>query len=157
MADIVASTEGSDVLRLSALFNRILGEEKIRLSLPVQLLCDAMMGARPDFLLAVNTQGIILFASSACSELAGVSGQALEGEVFETFLDIEDRTRFRQFMADSVLPMAGKSFSKLGPLDVRIAPLGKTSSNTIRWAALRVGSIDLLPDSRHQDALFFSA
>lgn len=94
MADIVASTEGSDVLRLSALFNRILGEEKIRLSLPVQLLCDAMMGARPDFLLAVNTQGIILFASSACSELAGVSGQALEGEAFETLLDIEDRTRF---------------------------------------------------------------
>ena len=114
MADIVASTEGSDVLRLSALFNRILGEEKIILSLPVQLLCDAMMGARPDFLLAVNTQGIILFASSACSELAGVSGQALE-EAFETLLDIEDRTRFRQFMADSVLPMAGKSFSKFGP------------------------------------------
>ena len=28
MADIVASTEGSDVLRLSALFNGILGEEK---------------------------------------------------------------------------------------------------------------------------------
>ena len=76
MADIVASTEGSDVLRLSALFNRILGEEN-HLALPVQLLCDAMMGARPDFLLAVNTQGT--FCSPAVrSELAGVS-QALEG------------------------------------------------------------------------------
>ena len=114
-----------------------------------------MMGARPDFLLAVNTQGINLFASSACSELAGVSGQASEREAFETLLDIEDRTRFRQFIADSVLPMAGKSFSKFGPLDVRIAAIGKTSTNTIRWAALRVGSIDLLPDSHHQDALFF--
>ena len=95
MSDVVASTEGSDVLRLSALFNRILGEEKISLSLPVQLLCDAMIGARPDFLLAVNAQGTILFASSACSELAGVSCQALQGEAFETLLDMEDRPSFR--------------------------------------------------------------
>ena len=80
MAEAVASSEESDVMRLAALFNRILGEDKIRLSPPVQMLCDAMIGTRPDFLLAVNTQGTILFASSACLKLSGMSAEALEGE-----------------------------------------------------------------------------
>ena len=155
MADEVRNGDESDVGRLVALFNRTLGEDFISLSLPVQLLCDAMIAARPDFLLAVNAQGTILFASSACSELAGISAQTLEGVAFETLVDMQDRADYREFLADTVLPLAGTSFSKLGPLDVRIAPIGGTSSNPIRWTALRVGSIDLLPDSSVDEALFF--
>jgi hypothetical protein len=60
MADVLVGSEGSDVKRLAALFNRILGAETISLSPPVQMLCDAMIGARPDFLFAVNAQGTIL-------------------------------------------------------------------------------------------------
>ena len=155
MAGAVASSEGSDVVRLAALFNRILGEEKIRLSPPVQMLCDAMIGARPDFLLAVNTQGTIRFASSACLKLSGMSAEALEGEAFETLLDVRDRPDYQQFLADSVLPLAGQSFSRLGPLDVRLAPVVEAQTGPIRWAALRVGSIDLLPNPDSNNALFF--
>jgi len=43
MADAVASSEGSDVARLAALVNRVLGEDKISLSPPIQMLCDAMI------------------------------------------------------------------------------------------------------------------
>ena len=49
----------------------------------------------------------------------------------------------------------GKPFSKLGPLDVRIAPVGETTSDSIRWAALRAGSIDLFPNPGSNTALFF--
>ena len=119
------------------------------------MLCDAMIGARPDFLFAVNAQGTILFASSTCLELAGVSAQTLEGEAFETLVDVQDRTDYRQFFADTLLPLVGKPFSKLGPLDVRIAPVGETTSDSIRWAALRAGSIDLFPNPDSNNALFF--
>ena len=132
MAEAVASSEESDVMRLAALFNRILGEDKIRLSPPVQMLCDAMIGTRPDFLLAVNTQGTILFASSACLKLSGMSAEALEGEAFETLLDVRDRPDYQQFLADSVLPLAGQSFSRLGPLDVRIAPAVEAQRGQLR-------------------------
>ena len=115
MADVLVGSEGSDVKRLAALFNRILGAETISLSPPVQMLCDAMIGARPDFLFAVNAQGTILFASSTCLELAGVSAQTLEGEAFETLIDVQDRTDYRQFFADTLLPLVGEPFSKLGP------------------------------------------
>ena len=56
MADVLVGSEGSDVKRLAALFNRILGAETISLSPPVHMLCDAMIGARPDFLFVVNAQ-----------------------------------------------------------------------------------------------------
>ena len=38
MSDVTAISAESDVVCLSALFNQILGEEKIQMSLPVQLL-----------------------------------------------------------------------------------------------------------------------
>ncbi len=156
MADAVASGEGSDAKRVAALFNRVLGEETISLSPPIQMLCDAMIEGRPDFLLAVNAQGTIQFASGACSELVGVGAQTLEGEAFETLLDVQDRPDYRQFFADTILPLAGQSFSRLGPLDLRIAPVVEEQKSPIRWVALRVSSIDLPPDAGSNVLFFFS-
>ena len=38
---------------------------------------------------------------------------------------------------------------------MRIAPVGETTSDSIRWAALRAGSIDLFPNPDSNNALFF--
>ena len=135
MADVLVGSEGSDVKRLAALFNRILGAETISLSPPVQMLCDAMIGARPDFLFAVNAQGTILFASSTCLELAGVSAQTLEGEAFETLIDVQDRTDYRQFFCGYLAAVGGEAIFKAWTLrcayrpcrrdHVRLDPMGR--------------------------------
>ena len=43
---------------------------------------------------------------------------------FEALLVAEDRHRYQLFMNQSVIPLAGSSFSKLGPLDVRVRIAG---------------------------------
>ena len=114
-----------------------------------------MISARPDFLFAANSQGTILFASKACSRLAGVNAQTLEGEAFETILDMQDRPNFRRFF-EGRDPVGENPFSKVGPLNLRLAKNSEMSSNPIRSVALRVGSINLLPDASSQEPLFFS-
>ena len=58
-------------------------------------------------------------------------------------------------MNESVIPLAGSSFSKLGPLDVRVRIAGDANPEDFRWVALRVASVDLLQGSNQQHALFF--
>ena len=67
---------------------------------------------------------------------------------------MQDRPNFRRFLRRD-LPLGENPFSKVGPLDLRLAKNSEMSSNPIRSVALRVGSINLLPDASSQEPLFF--
>lgn len=148
------STESS---RLMEPINRALGEDRVNLSSEMQRILDALMKARPDFLLMVSSEGVILFASEACGDLFGIEASALFGRIFHSLIAERDQREFDQFMADRVLPLAGQSFSRIGPLDLRVARNGVTKGASARWISLRVASIDLLQAlETHQSLFFFS-
>ena len=121
----------------------------------VQQICNTLISARPDYLMLVNAQGQIRFASDACEDLVGIAGAALEDHTFDSLLVAEDRHSYQHFMNENVIPLAGSSFSKLGPLDLRVRIAGETKPEAFRWVALRIASVDLLRGSNQQHALFF--
>ena len=121
----------------------------------VQQICNTLISARPDYLMLVNARGQIRFASDACEDLVGIAGAALEDHTFDSLLVAEDRHSYQHFMNESVIPLAGSSFSKLGPLDLRVRIAGETKPEAFRWVALRIASVDLLRGSNQQHALFF--
>ena len=66
-----------------------------------------------------NARGQICFASDVCQDLLGLSGTSLEQRTFDSLLVVDDRHSYQHFMRENVMPLAGRSFSKLGPVDVR--------------------------------------
>ena len=145
----------SDASRLTQLINHAMGSVVIDMQPNVQQICNTLISARPDYLMLVNAQGQIRFASDACEDLVGIAGAALEDHTFDSLLVAEDRHSYQHFMNESVIPLAGSSFSKLGPLDVRVRIAGETKPEAFRWVALRIASVDLLRGSNQQHALFF--
>ena len=145
----------SDACRLTQLINHAMGSVVIDMQPNVQQICNTLISARPDYLMLVNAQGQIRFASDACEDLVGIAGAALEDHTFDSLLVAEDRHSYQHFMNESVIPLAGSSFSKLGPLDVRVRIAGETKPEAFRWVALRIASVDLLRGSNQQHALFF--
>jgi diguanylate cyclase (GGDEF)-like protein len=145
----------SDASRLTQLINHAMGSVVIDMQPNVQQICNTLISARPDYLMLVNAQGQIRFASDACEDLVGIAGAALEDHTFDSLLVAEDRHSYQHFMNESVIPLAGSSFSKLGPLDVRVRIVGETKPEAFRWVALRIASVDLLRGSNQQHALFF--
>ena len=145
----------SDASRLTQLINHAMGSVVIDMQPNVQQICNTLISARPDYLMLVNAQGQIRFASDACEDLVGIAGAALEDHTFDSLLVVEDRHSYQHFMNESVIPLAGSSFSKLGPLDVRVRIAGETKPEAFRWVALRIASVDLLRGSNQQHALFF--
>ena len=145
----------SDASRLTQLINHAMGSVVIDMQPNVQQICNTLISARPDYLMLVNAQGQIRFASDACEDLVGIAGAALEDHTFDSLLVAEDRHSYQHFMNESVIPLAGSSFSKLGPLDLRVRIAGETKPEAFRWVALRIASVDLLRGSNQQHALFF--
>jgi diguanylate cyclase (GGDEF)-like protein len=145
----------SDASRLTQLINHAMGSVVIDMQPNVQQICNTLISARPDYLMLVNARGQIRFASDACEDLVGIAGAALEDHTFDSLLVAEDRHSYQHFMNESVIPLAGSSFSKLGPLDVRVRIVGETKPEAFRWVALRIASVDLLRGSNQQHALFF--
>jgi diguanylate cyclase (GGDEF)-like protein len=145
----------SDASRLTQLINHAMGSVVIEMQPNVQQICNTLISARPDYLMLVNARGQIRFASDACEDLVGIAGAALEDHTFDSLLVAEDRHSYQHFMNESVIPLAGSSFSKLGPLDVRVRIVGETKPEAFRWVALRIASVDLLRGSNQQHALFF--
>ena len=145
----------SDASRLTQLINHAMGSVVIDMQPNVQQICNTLISARPDYLMLVNAQGQIRFASDACEDPVGIAGAALEDHTFDSLLVAEDRHSYQHFMNESVIPLAGSSFSKLGPLDVRVRIVGETKPEAFRWVALRIASVDLLRGSNQQHALFF--
>ena len=145
----------SDASRLTQLINHAMGSVVINMQPNVQQICNTLISARPDYLMLVNAQGQIRFASDACEDLVGIAGAALEDHTFDSLLVAEDRHSYQHFMNESVIPLAGSSFSKLGPLDLRVRIAGETKPEAFRWVALRIASVDLLRGSNQQHALFF--
>ena len=145
----------SDASRLTQLINHAMGSVVIDMQPNVQQICNTLISARPDYLMLVNARGQIRFASDACEDLVGIAGAALEDHTFDSLLVAEDRHSYQHFMNESVIPLAGSSFSKLGPLDVRVRIAGETKPEAFRWVALRIASVDLLRGSNQQHALFF--
>jgi diguanylate cyclase (GGDEF)-like protein len=145
----------SDASRLTQLINDAMGSVVIDMQPNVQQICNTLISARPDYLMLVNAQGQIRFASDACEDLVGIAGAALEDHTFDSLLVAEDRHSYQHFMNESVIPLAGSSFSKLGPLDLRVRIAGETKPEAFRWVALRIASVDLLRGSNQQHALFF--
>ena len=145
----------SDASRLTQLINHAMGSVVIDMQPNVQQICNTLISARPDYLMLVNAQGQIRFASDACEDLVGIAGAALEDHTFDSLLVAEDRHSYQHFMNESVIPLAGSSFSKLGPLDLRVRIAGETKPEALRWVALRIASVDLLRGSNQQHALFF--
>ena len=121
----------------------------------VQQIYDTLIAARPDYLMSVNAQGQIRFASDACQDLLGLSGASLEQRTFDSLLVADDRHSYQHFMRETIMPLAGRSFSKLGPVDLRVKVSGEADPEFFRWVALRVASVDLLRGSDQQHALFF--
>ena len=101
-----------------------MGSVVIDMQSSIQQMCNTLISARPDHLMLVDAQGRIRFASDHCEDLVGIAGVALEGRSFEALLVAEDRHSYQVFMNESVIPLAGSSFSKLGPLDVRVRIAG---------------------------------
>ena len=134
----------SDASRLTQLINHAMGSVVIDMQPNVQQICNTLISARPDYLMLVNAQGQIRFASDACEDLVGIAGAALEDHTFDSLLVAEDRHSYQHFMNESVIPLAGSSFSKLGPLDLRVRIAGETKPEAFRWVALRIASVDLL-------------
>ena len=145
----------SDASRLTQLINHAMGSGVIDMQPNVQQICNTLISARPDYLMLVNARGQIRFASDACEDLVGIAGAALEDHTFDSLLVAEDRHSYQHFMNESVIPLAGSSFSKLGPLDLRVRIAGETKPEAFRWVALRIASVDLLRGSNQQHALFF--
>ena len=145
----------SDASRLTQLINHAMGSVVIDMQPNVQQICNTLISARPDYLMLVNAQGQIRFASDACEDLVGIAGAAPEDHTFDSLLVAEDRHSYQHFMNESVIPLAGSSFSKLGPLDLRVRIAGETKPEAFRWVALRIASVDLLRGSNQQHALFF--
>ena len=145
----------SDASRLTQLINHAMGSVVIDMQPNVQQICNTLISARPDYLMLVNARGQIRFASDACEDLVGIAGAALEDHTFDSLLVAEDRHSYQHFMNESVIPLAGSSFSKLGPLDLRVRIAGETKPEAFRWVALRIASVDLLRGSNQQHALFF--
>lgn len=145
----------SDASRLTQLINHAMGSVVIDMQPNVQQICNTLISARPDYLMLVNARGQIRFASDACEDLVGIAGAALEDHTFDSLLVAEDRHSYQHFMNESVIPLAGSSFSKLGPLDVRVRIVGEAKPEAFRWVALRIASVDLLRGSNQQHALFF--
>ena len=145
----------SDASRLTQLINDVMGSVVIDMQSSIQQMCNTLISARPDHLMLVDAQGRIRFASDHCEDLVGIAGVALVGRSFEALLVAEDRHSYQVFMNESVIPLAGSSFSKLGPLDVRVRIAGDANPEDFRWVALRVASVDLLQGSNQQHALFF--
>ena len=145
----------SDASRLTQLINHAMGSVVIDMQPNVQQICNTLISARPDYLMLVNAQGQIRFASDACEDLVGIAGAAVEDHTFDSLLVAEDRHSYQHFMNESVIPLAGSSFSKLGPLDLRVRIAGETKPEAFRWVALRIASVDLLRGSNQQHALFF--
>ena len=145
----------SDASRLTQLINHAMGSVVIDMQPNVQQICNTLISALPDYLMLVNAQGQIRFASDACEDLVGIAGAAVEDHTFDSLLVAEDRHSYQHFMNESVIPLAGSSFSKLGPLDLRVRIAGETKPEAFRWVALRIASVDLLRGSNQQHALFF--
>ena len=145
----------TDASRLAELINSVMGTVVIDMQPIVQQICDTLIAARPDSLMLVNAQGQIRFASGACLDLLGLSGASLEQRTFDSLLVADDRHSYQQFMRETVMPLAGRSFSKLGPVDLRLKVSGEADPEVFRWIALRVASVDLLRGSDQQHALFF--
>ena len=145
----------TDASRLAELINSVMGTVVIDMQPNVQQICDTLIAARPDYLMLVNAQGQIRFASGACLDLLGLSGASLEQRTFDSLLVADDRHSYQQFMRETVMPLAGRSFSKLGPVDLRVKVSGEADPEVFRWVALRVASVDLLRGSDQQHALFF--
>jgi len=91
----------------------------------VQQIYDTLIAARPDYLMSVNAQGQIRFASDACQDLLGLSGASLEQRTFDSLLVADDRHSYQHFMRETIMPLAGRSFSKLGPVDLRVKVSGE--------------------------------
>ena len=145
----------ADSLRLINLINQALRTDPIVLSPDAQRICDTIMGARPDFLLLVDVNGVIHFATDACESLFGISALALEGRPFASLLQVTNQQNFSPFLHDRIAPMAGQSFAQLGPMDLRIKLQGGERREFPSWVALRVGSVDMLQPAAAQVSLFF--
>ena len=137
----------SDASRLTQLINHAMGSVVIDMQPNVQQICNTLISARPDYLMLVNARGQIRFANDACEDLVVIAGAALEDHTFDSLLVGQDRRSYQHFMNESVIPLAGSSFSKLGPLDVRVRIVGETKPEAFRWVALRIASVDLLRGS----------
>lgn len=145
----------TDSLRLVKLINQARDANPINLSPDVQRICDAIIGARPDVMLLVDLSGVIHFATDACEILFGVSALALEGQSFASLLQATDQQNFSQFVQERIAPMAGQSFSQLGPIELRIKAADSERREFPSWVALRVGSVDTLQPADAQAPLFF--
>ena len=67
----------TDASRLAELINSVMGTVVIDMQPNVQQICDTLIAARPDYLMLVNAQGQIRFASGACLDLLGLSVASL--------------------------------------------------------------------------------
>ena len=56
----------TDASRLVELINSFMGTVVIEMQPNVQQICDTLIAARPDYLMLVNAQGQICFASDVC-------------------------------------------------------------------------------------------
>jgi PAS domain-containing protein len=74
----------SDASRLTQLINDAMGSVVIDMQPNVQQICNTLISARPDYLMLVNEQGQIRFASDACEDLVGIAGAALEDHTFDS-------------------------------------------------------------------------
>jgi len=138
------------------LVSGILGGEPIALSSELQVMCDALMRARPDYLLLVDDQGSIRFATNACEELFGRGATALANESLVSLIAPPDRPLLEEFIRQQLTPLQGQTFAKVGPLDLRVIQVDPdTGATTLRWVAIRVASADLFGDSHASGASYF--
>ena len=90
----------TDASRLAELINSVMGTVVIDMQPNVQQICDTLIAARPDYLMLVNAEGQIRFASGACLDLLGLSGASLEQRTFDSLLVADDRHSYQQFMRE---------------------------------------------------------
>lgn len=148
--------QSPDSLRFMELVSGILGGEPIALSSELQVMCDALMRARPDYLLLVDDQGSIRFATNACEELFGRGATALANESLVSLIAPPDRPLLEEFIRQQLTPLQGQTFAKVGPLDLRVIQVDPdTGATTLRWVAIRVASADLFGDSHASGASYF--
>lgn len=146
----------NDVARLIPLMKHALGNVDIDLAPEAQMAFNAIMGSRPDFLVLVDLHRSIRFMSESCESLFGLPSNQLKGQAFQTLIAVPDRGVFDQFMTQRVEPLIGQSFSKLGPLDLRIVRQDpETGEASLRWMALRVSSSEVLQHAGPDGAMLF--
>ena len=139
------SKDNTDIVRIIPIVQHVLGDATIEISPDAQRVFDALMGSRPDFLVIVDARGVIRFATEACESLFGLPCSELEGRRFETLIAEQDLGLYTQFMSQFVEPLIGQSFSKLGPLDLRVVQQDpETAVSSHRSVALRAASSNSL-------------